>query len=127
MLRNTSVSLADAQRVPDDPSPTWRTAVKTLLLATAAVLSLSAGTSFGQALNSSAGSSPSGGLTGGAPAAGQAVLTPRGPAFTTGQVGDMQTTTLPGGAGQGLLMNNGNGTSTLTGPGGLVTTVPTPR
>jgi len=39
----------------------------------------------------------------------------------------MQTTTLPGGAGQGLLTNNGNGTSTLTGPGGIVTTIPTPR
>lgn len=101
--------------------------MKALLLATTAVLSLSAGTSFGQSLSGFAASSPSGGLAGGAPAAGQTVLTPRGPAFTTGQVGGIQTTTLPGGAGQGLLMNNGNGTSTLTGPGGLVTTVPTPR
>ncbi len=104
--------------------------MKTLLLATAAVLSLSAGTSFGQSLNSPAGSSLNGGIIGGAPtapAAGQTVLTPRGPAFTTGHFGGVQTTTLPGGAGQGLLMNNGNGTSTLTGPGGAVTTVPTPR
>lgn len=104
--------------------------MKNLLLATAAVLSLSAGTSFGQSLNSSAGSPWIDGFNGGAPTApgaGQTVLTPRGPAFTTGHVGGMQTTTLPGGAGQGLLMNNGNGTSTLTGPGGAVTTVPTPR
>jgi hypothetical protein len=112
---------------PESPSLTWRTAMKTLLLATAAVLGLSAGTSFGQALNSYAGGPPSGGLAYGAPAAGQTVLTPRGPVFTTGHVGGVQTTTLPGGAGQGLLINNGNGTSTLTGPGGLVTTVPTPR
>jgi hypothetical protein len=101
-----------------------------LLIAAAATLSLSAGTSFGQSLNSSAGSSLNGGLTGGAspaPRTGQAMLTPRGPAFTTGNFGNMQTTTLPGGAGQGLLTNNGNGTSTLIGPGGAVTTVPTPR
>jgi hypothetical protein len=88
------------------------------------------GSSFGQSFNSSAGSSPGGGLIGGAPTApgaGQAMFTARGPAITTGNVGGMQTTTLPGGAGQGLLRNNGNGTSTLTGPGGSSTTVPTPR
>jgi hypothetical protein len=104
--------------------------MKKLLLVTAAVLSLSAGTSFAQSLNSSAESSPDGGLSGGAPSApdaGQAVFTARGPAFTTGHVGGMQTMALPGGGGQGLLMNNGNGTSTLTGSGGAVTTVPTPR
>jgi hypothetical protein len=105
--------------------------MKTLLLATAAaVLSLSAGTSFGQSLNSTAGGSLNGGLIGGvptAPEAGQTVFTPRGPVFTTGHVGGAQTTTLPGGAGQGILMNNGNGTSTLTGPGGMVTVVPTPE
>jgi hypothetical protein len=40
----------------------------------------------------------------------------------------MQTTTLPNGAaGQGLLLNNGNGTSLLIGPGGLISAVPTPR
>ncbi len=97
--------------------------MKMLLIVAAAVLSLSAGTSSGQSLNSSAGSS----LNGGTPGVGQAVLTPSGPAFITGQFGSMQTATLPGGAGEGLLMNNGNGTSTLTGPGGDVTTVPTPR
>jgi hypothetical protein len=51
----------------------------------------------------------------------------RGPAFITGSVGSVQTTTLPGGAGQGLLMNNGNGTSTLLSPGGLPQVVATPR
>ncbi len=96
--------------------------MKTLLLTTAAVLSLSAGSAFAL--------SPNGAFIGGAPTflgAGQPILTGRGPVFTTGRVGDMQTTTLPGGAGEGLLMNNGNGTSTLTGLGGSVTTVPTPR
>jgi hypothetical protein len=104
--------------------------MRTLLFITAAVLSLSAGTSFGQSLNSSAASSPNGGLIGGAPTApdtGQAVFTPLGPAFTTGHIGGMQMTTLPGEGGQGLLINNGNGTSTLTGSGGMVTTVPTPK
>jgi hypothetical protein len=58
---------------------------------------------------------------------GSAVELSRGPAFITGSVGSMQTTTLPGGAGQGLLMNNGNGTSTLLSPGGLPQVVATPR
>jgi hypothetical protein len=39
----------------------------------------------------------------------------------------MQTTTLPGSAGQGLLMNNGNGTSTLLVPGGVPQVAATPR
>lgn len=58
---------------------------------------------------------------------GQTIATSRGPAFITGNVGSMQTTTLPGGAGQGLLSNNGNGTSTLSVPGGLPQVVATPR
>jgi hypothetical protein len=49
------------------------------------------------------------------------------PAFVTGQVGSFATTTLPGRGGQGLLMNNGNGTSTLIVPGGIPQTVATPR
>ncbi len=104
--------------------------MKTLLLTIAAVLSVSAGSAFGQSLNSFAGSSSNAMFTSGVPTlpdAGQVVVTGRGPVFTTGRIGSMQTTTLPGGAGEGLLMNNGNGTSTLTGPGGFVTTVPTPR
>src|ERR1700712_782658 len=124
------------RRIPLGRPPPYRliellsnqgTIMKTSLLITAAaILSLSAGTSFAQSLNSPAGSSLNSGIAA-APRAGQAVFTPRGPAFTTGSVGRMQTTTLPGGAGQGLLSNNGNGTSTLTGPGGIVTTIPTPR
>jgi hypothetical protein len=61
------------------------------------------------------------------PDAGQPVLTGGGrTVVTTGRIGGMQTTTLPGGAGQGILMNNGNGTSTLIGPG-TFSTMPTPR
>ena len=59
--------------------------------------------------------------------AGQPVFTSRGPAFVTGQFGSLETTTLPGSGGQGLLMNNGNGTSTLIVPGGVPQTVATPR
>jgi hypothetical protein len=61
------------------------------------------------------------------PARGSAIQTSRGPAFITGSIGSMQTTTLPGGAAQGLLMNNGNGTSTLIVPGGVPQVVATPR
>jgi hypothetical protein len=58
---------------------------------------------------------------------GGAFITSRGPAYVTGNLGAMQTTTLPGSGGQGFLMNNGNGTSTLIVPGGLPQTVATPR
>jgi hypothetical protein len=58
---------------------------------------------------------------------GQSVLTGRGQVVTTGHVGQLQTTTLPGGGGQGILMNNANGTSTLIGANGAVTTLSTPR
>jgi hypothetical protein len=61
------------------------------------------------------------------PTAGQSVFSSRGPAFVTGHLGSMETTTLPGSGGQGLLMNNGNGTSTLIVPGGIPQTVLTPR
>ena len=44
----------------------------------------------------------------------------------TGRIGQMQTTTLPSGGGEGILMNNGNGTSTLMGSDVLIMTVPTP-
>jgi hypothetical protein len=53
--------------------------------------------------------------------------TSRGPAFVTGHLGSLETTTIPGSAGQGFLMNNGNGTSTLIVPGGIPQTVATPR
>jgi hypothetical protein len=61
------------------------------------------------------------------PTVGQPLFTPRGPAFVTGHVGSFATTTLPGRGGQGLLMNNGNGTSTLIIPGGIPQTFATPR
>jgi hypothetical protein len=61
------------------------------------------------------------------PMEGQSVMTARGPAVVTGSVGSMYTTTLPGSAGSGLLMNNGNGTSTLIVPGGVPQVVATPR
>jgi hypothetical protein len=59
--------------------------------------------------------------------AGQSVFTSRGPADITGHIGSMDTTTMPGSGGQGFLMNNGNGTSTLIVPGGVPQTVVTPR
>jgi hypothetical protein len=59
--------------------------------------------------------------------AGQSVITSRGPAFVTGHLGSLETTTLPGNGGQGFLMNNGNGTSTLIVPGGVPQVVATPR
>jgi hypothetical protein len=53
--------------------------------------------------------------------------TSRGPAFITGNFGSMQTTTIPGSGAQGMLMSNGNGTSTLLAPGMLPQVVATPR
>ena len=94
------------------------------LLTTATILSFSAGTAFAQSYRTLAIPLFGGGS---APHAGQTVITSRGPVFTTGQFGNTQTTTLPGGVGEGFLVNNGNGTSTFTGPGGVATTVPTPR
>jgi hypothetical protein len=61
------------------------------------------------------------------PNAGQIFTTPRGTGVVTGRVGSMATTTVPGSGGQGLLMNNGNGTSTLIVPGGAPEVVATPR
>jgi hypothetical protein len=58
---------------------------------------------------------------------GHSVITSRGQAFVTGHVGSMDTTTLPGSGGQGLLMNNGNGSSTLYAPGQIPQTIITPR
>jgi hypothetical protein len=68
-----------------------------------------------------------GGAGGQASTAGQSVITSRGPAFVTGQLGSLETTALPGSGGQGFLMNNGNGTSTLIVPGGVPQVVATPR
>jgi hypothetical protein len=67
------------------------------------------------------------GATGQASTAGQSVITSRGPAFVTGHLGSLETTTLPGSGGQGFLMNNSNGISTLIVPGGVPQVVATPR
>lgn len=77
--------------------------------------------SASQARASLAGSAPH------SPDTGQAFETSRGPDFITGSIGSMQTTTLPGRAGQGFLLNNGNGTSTLLVPGGVPQVISTPR
>jgi hypothetical protein len=53
--------------------------------------------------------------------------TSRGPAFVTGSFGSVQTTTIPGSGAQGMLMSNGNGTSTLLAPGALPQVVLTPK
>lgn len=92
------------------------------LLLTAAMLSLTAVTSFGSLPGGTSSFGRSPGLD-----RGQSVLTGRGQVVTTGREGGFQTTTLPGGGGQGILMNNANGTSTLIGSNGAVTTLLTPR
>jgi hypothetical protein len=64
-----------------------------------------------------------------APGRGSTIITPNGQSSVTGGTNNFRTTTPPGGAGggQGILIPNGNGTSTLIGPDGSVTTVPSPR
>jgi hypothetical protein len=61
------------------------------------------------------------------PNIGGTIVTPRGPGVVTGTLGSTATTSIPGSGGQGLLMNNGNGTSTLIVTGGVPQTVPTPK
>jgi hypothetical protein len=62
------------------------------------------------------------------PPPGGTVFTPRGPGFVTGPArGGLQTTILPNEGGQGILENNGNGTSTLITPQGQISTVPNAR
>ncbi len=60
------------------------------------------------------------------PGATQTYPTPNGPAITTENPNGIRTFTAPGG-GQGIVVPNGNGTSTLIGPNGSITTVPTPK
>ena len=96
-----------------------------MLLAAAVVLGLSAGPLLAQPLNGS--TAPA---LGGAPAGragSQSVFTPNGPIVTTGPTSGIGTATLPGGTGIGVVRNNSNGTSTLTGPSGVPTTFPTAR
>ena len=56
----------------------------------------------------------------------QVLPTPNGPAVSTQTGNGVQTFSDPRG-GTGIVVPNGNGTSTLIGPDGTVTTVPTPR
>ncbi|MGI4944577.1 MAG: hypothetical protein ACRYHQ_29145 [Janthinobacterium lividum] len=96
-----------------------------MTLAAAMVLGLSAGPLFAQPLAGS--TAPALGAAPVVRGGSQSVFTPSGPAVTTGQVGSIGTATLPGGAGTGVLRNNGNGTSTLTGPTGAPSTFSTRR
>ncbi|MEA2788070.1 MAG: hypothetical protein QOG73_476 [Acetobacteraceae bacterium] len=97
--------------------------MKTTLILSAAVLALAAQPCLARPLGQFGANSSFATTT---PGAGQTIFALHGPAVTTGRIGNMQTTTLPGSGGVGYLMNNGNGTSTLTGPG-VFSTVPTPR
>lgn len=55
------------------------------------------------------------------------VATPDGPGIVTSNIGSTGITILPNAGGQGLLLNEGNGTSTLIVPNGVPEIVPTPR
>src|SRR5580692_6171909 len=58
---------------------------------------------------------------------GSSTITSQGPATVTGISGELRTVTLPGGWGQALLQDNGNGTSTLVDPDGHREVVMTPQ
>ena len=60
------------------------------------------------------------------PNTGQVVQTPGGPSVTTGGTGAFKTLTMPNGQ-TGILVPNGNGTSTIIMSNGQVQTVPTPK
>jgi hypothetical protein len=61
------------------------------------------------------------------PSVGAPVATSRGFGVVTGTIGSTGITSLPGSGGQGFLMNNGNGTSTLIVPGGTPQVISTPK
>ncbi len=85
-----------------------------LLLAVITVMSMMAGVVAAQTPPSS-------------PSVGSSVTTSRGSGVVTGTRGSTATTTVPGSGSQGLLMNNGNGTSLMTVPGQPSQTIATPR
>ena len=60
------------------------------------------------------------------PNTGQVVQTPGGPSVTTGGTSAFKTVTMPNGQ-TGILVPNGNGTSTIIMSNGQVQTVPTPK
>jgi hypothetical protein len=109
-LSDTTNSRKDTEMMYTIKQQLRITRIPVAVIATALLIGLG-----GQAL--AQGAAPEG------PTPGQSVITSRGPAFVTGRVGSLETTTIPG----SFLMNNGNGTSTLTVPGGLPQTVATPR
>lgn len=96
---------------------------KTLMLAAVAALSLGMGTAMADGSAATPVAFPNSSVN----TAGRSVITPRGPAFITGHVGSTDIITLPGSGAQGFLTNNGNGSSTLSVPGGIPQTVFTPR
>jgi len=97
--------------------------MKKVLLTATAILSLSAGGAFAFGFHSGT-STTSNFAT--APGSGPRVLTPRGSVAVTGSMGQTQTTLSAHGV-QGVMTNNGNGTSTIMGANGRMTTVMTPR
>jgi hypothetical protein len=103
----------------------WRIMPRTVALA-AVVLLGAAGVRASAAMPGTASAIPVA-LFGSSPSVGQPVFTSRGPAFVTGHVGSMDTVMLPGTGGQGFLMNNGNGSSTIFATGSIPQTVMTPR
>lgn len=64
---------------------------------------------------------------GGSPPPGGAVQLPGGVGVDTGGTSGYRQLTLPNGQPGAIIVPNGNGTSTVIGPDGSVTTVPTPR
>jgi hypothetical protein len=92
----------------------------------AAPLSLDVGAAYavGNAAPTAMFGAPSGSQ---APRLGSFFAGPRGSEIVSGNIGSMATNTLPGSGGQGFLMNNGSGTTTLLLPGGVPQVVTTPR
>lgn len=70
---------------------------------------------------------PAPGRQGGSPPPGRAVQLPGGVGVDTGGTSDYRTLTLPNGQPGAIVVPNGNGTSTVIGPDGSVSTVPTRR
>jgi hypothetical protein len=106
----------------------WRTMSRTVALAAIALLAGSGVQARARGVPSYAAPPTSLALPGSSSVSiGQSIVTSRGPAFVTGNVGSMATIALPGSGGQGFLMNNGNGSSTLFAPGAVPQTLITPR
>lgn len=96
-----------------------------------AVLAVTAGAAVAQTASSGMAAAPSAlGMAAAPPALGVApssVTTSRGPGLVTGTPGLPQTIMIPGSAVPGMLLDNGNGTSSVMVPGGPSQLIPTPR